>query len=267
MKVITGKQNKNYSAVIYGPPGIGKSTLASLATDAIFVDLEGGLGQINCARVPVEDGKEETFIRKWKTAKDAPVRGAWNAITAAALTDYKTIVIDTISAAEDLLTQYILESADLNPKNHTTLAEYGYNKGFAILGEQWSSFMRLLKTIQTQCQKNIILVGHSAVRRVDDPTTESYDRFEIAVHKLCSSALINSVDAVLFARNEVFTKSKEVTDKRMGIGTGQRELYCIEKPAYLAKNRFGIPEKIKMSPAIFPIMEGLRKPPPLEEKR
>jgi replication-associated recombination protein RarA len=51
IEVITGKQKKKVRAVIYGPEGIGKSTMASQFPKPIFFDIEGGTHALDVARV------------------------------------------------------------------------------------------------------------------------------------------------------------------------------------------------------------------------
>ncbi|MDE6590297.1 MAG: ATP-binding protein, partial [Oscillospiraceae bacterium] len=41
MEIISGKQSKALKVVIYGPEGIGKSTLAAAFPDPVFIDTEG----------------------------------------------------------------------------------------------------------------------------------------------------------------------------------------------------------------------------------
>jgi len=57
-------------------------------------------------------------------------------------------------------------------------------------------------------------------------------------------------DAVLFANYRVMTKETEVgfnKEVRRGVTTGERLMYSNEKPAYLAKNRFGLPDSMPLS--------------------
>lgn len=80
--------------LIYGPPKIGKSTLASEFPDVLFFDLENGLKDLSVYRVPVHD---------WNTFGQA---------CTAAIEDFqsggrtKTVVIDTI----DKLTLFCRQS-------------------------------------------------------------------------------------------------------------------------------------------------------------
>ena len=50
MQVITGITPTAPKLMLYSLPGVGKSTLASKLKKPIFLDLEGGLNYIDCAR-------------------------------------------------------------------------------------------------------------------------------------------------------------------------------------------------------------------------
>ena len=50
MEIIRGKQPGAKKTVIYGPEGIGKSTLASCFPDPLFIDTEGSTRDMDIAR-------------------------------------------------------------------------------------------------------------------------------------------------------------------------------------------------------------------------
>jgi hypothetical protein len=54
------------------------------------------------------------------------------------------------------------------------------------------------------------------------------------------------VDSVLFANFKVYTKGKE-GQKHKAVGDGTRVMYTDRRPAYDAKNRFGLPLEMPLS--------------------
>lgn len=50
MKIERGKKQTALKIVLFGPEGIGKSTLASKFPDPLFIDVEGGTNQLDVAR-------------------------------------------------------------------------------------------------------------------------------------------------------------------------------------------------------------------------
>ncbi len=95
LNIIKGRVDGAKRVVIYGPEGIGKSTLASKFPDPLFLDTEDGTGELDIDRVPCLD---------------------WLAIEAAVRNfpaGYKTCVIDTADWAERALTEHFLRTKGL----------------------------------------------------------------------------------------------------------------------------------------------------------
>jgi len=64
----------------------------------------------------------------------------------------------------------------------------------------------------------------------------------------------NWADALLFANFRtavVKDEAKGGGERARGVGTGERVLYCEERAAFWAKNRYGLPAEIPLSWANF----------------
>ena len=57
----TGRENKPPRIMIYGSEGVGKSTFGASAPNAIFVQTEDGLGEINCKKFPLAHSLAEVI--------------------------------------------------------------------------------------------------------------------------------------------------------------------------------------------------------------
>ena len=210
-------------------PGIGKSYVASLAPDVIFGDTERGTGRLDAKRVMLDDFRKTLSFMKWATAQP----------------EYKTVVIDSMTALEKLIIASILE--DNSWKN---LESPGFGKGFNVLKDYWRRFMNGVDYVKER-GKNVILVGHAKVKPFHDPLHESYDRYEPDIHKDVVAQLTAAVDAVLFMRQRTILRDAADGDKRkIAVGEGA-EVFTADSPAYIAKNRFNMPNKIlvKRTPA------------------
>ena len=88
MKIIRGKTSKATKVVIYGPEGIGKSTLASKFPDPLFIDTEGSTARMDVARLdrPTTWAELERQIKAVKAEPNC----------------CRTLVIDTADWAERL---------------------------------------------------------------------------------------------------------------------------------------------------------------------
>ena len=59
LNILTGRIARPQKAVIYGPEGIGKSTLAAQFPAPIFLDTEGGTHHLEVARVAAPKSWDE----------------------------------------------------------------------------------------------------------------------------------------------------------------------------------------------------------------
>src|SRR5438094_161444 len=82
---------------LYGPPGLGKSSLAFTAKDPLLLDCDGGAYR-------AANRKDTVPVSKWADIIS---------ITAEDLKPYKTVVVDTAGRALDFLTADIIAA---NPK-------------------------------------------------------------------------------------------------------------------------------------------------------
>ncbi len=68
------------------------------------------------------------------------------------------------------------------------------------------------------------------------------------LHRLASQVIQEWCDEVLFATFKVYTKqTDEGFDRKrsQGIGTGERIIRTVERPAHVAKNRLNLPEECR----------------------
>lgn len=220
--VVEGVQKEPFTCFLYGIPGIGKSYLASKASRVIFGDTERGTGRLDAKRVVLDDFRKTLSFMTWATKQD----------------EYDTVVIDSMTAFEKLVVGSVL--AD---NNWQTLESPGYGRGHVVLKDYWRRFMNGIDYVKER-GKNVIIVGHARVKPFNDPLQEGYDRYEPDVHKDVVAQLSASVDAVIFMRQRTILKDAADGDKRkIAVGEGA-ELFTADSPAFIAKNRFNLPNKI-----------------------
>lgn len=230
-KIIKGKAPGNWSMMIYGTPGVGKSTLATYAPKPFFIDLEGGLDRIDCERTNMLQKLEDLMsVLRWAYKTN----------------EYRTIVIDTADACENLLVKQILEE---NP-GKSSIADFGYGQGYDLLNQKWKDILMNFDAIKST-GKNILMIGHDVVQKYEDPAMDNYDRYTINVQKKAAPLITARMDAVLFACHEKILLDRPQKGKKRAIGTGKAVLNCLEAPSWVAKNRFGLPATIDMDKSLF----------------
>lgn len=138
------------TALIYGQPGAGKSTLACSAPNPVMLDFDGGATRINGAhQVPTVQ------VRKWED-----VGGAIEEIKAA--NEFKTIIIDTVGKMMMFMEEYI-KRTNAKMRNYDgslTLKGYGLRK---------QMFLNFIKETSVMGM-NIIFVGHEIEQKRGDDT-------------------------------------------------------------------------------------------------
>ena len=96
----------------------------------------------------------------------------------------------------------------------------------------------------------VILIAHAEIKRFDSPETEPYDRYQPKLHRSASALVQEHVDAVLFANYRVSTLKSDVGfNKKVNraMGSGERVIHTAERPAFLAKNRYGLAETLPIN--------------------
>lgn len=225
------KKNTALSAprvLVYGVEGIGKSTFAAGAPAPIFIQTEDGLGSLEVDHFPVAQ-------------KSADVLDAIAALHEPGHS-FQTVVIDSLDWLETLIWRDIEAKYDAK--------DLAYGKGSMIAAEEWRKVLDGLNSLRNNQGMAVVLIAHCEIKRFDSPETEPYDRYQPKLQARSSALVREWCDAVLFANYRTIVKKAEVgfnKEVSRGISTGERLLYTSERPAYMAKNRYALPESIPLA--------------------
>ena len=214
--------------ILYGADGVGKSTFASQAPSPVFLCAEDGTAQLDVARLP-EPGS-------WSDVLDS----------VKALTfeqhDFKTLVIDTLDWLEPLCWR---EVCRLGGKRN--IEDFPYGKGFASAVDIWRDLILQIQAMSVKRGMNLIALAHSHVKKIDDPIAGAYDRHALKLHEKTAALWRESVDAVLFARVQVFTQViDERTKKTRVFGDGSRVVMTSPTAGFDAKSRLPLEAEIPL---------------------
>ena len=211
--------------VIYGPEGIGKSTLASAFVTPVFLDTENGTHHLDVLRFPE--------VNAWADAT--------RAIDQLANTqhEFRTLVIDTVDWLEKRLAEDICRRA-----NKASIEDFGYGKGYVLLAEEFAAFLNSLDALMRNKGMHIVLLAHATIKKFEQPDAAgSYDRYELKLSKQVAPLVREWCDLLLFAN--YFTRVAESdTGRKRGVGGRERVLYTSHTAAWDAKNRHGLEDKL-----------------------
>ena len=214
--------------VVYGTEGIGKTTLASKFPNPLFIDVENGSKELDVARV-------DESLNTWNNLLDV-----LNEIDKDP-TICRTVVIDTVDAAELLLMRY------LEQKHHTNNVEaLDYGKGTIYIRDEMTKLLNILDSINDKgC--NVVLLAHSTIRKFEKPDeTGAYDRYELKLTRKNAPLIKEWCDCLLFTNYETTVISPSNKMEKKKITGGKRMIYTSHHPAWDAKNRYGLPEKLPL---------------------
>lgn len=221
------KKHKPPRILIYAVHGIGKSTFGSLAPSPVFLQTEDGLDTIDCPSFPLAKsfGDVMGYLEELATQDH----------------EFKTLVIDSADWLEPLIWKAVCAERNVN-----SIEDIGYGKGYLMALDFWKQYISAVNYLRDEKDMMIIQTAHAEIKRFENPETDSYDRYNVKLHKRASEILLEHSDIVFFANYYVGTKSEDAgfKDRKRAIGSGERILYSTERPAATAKNRYGLPDQI-----------------------
>lgn len=226
LSIRKGPQARAIRTVIYGPEGIGKSTLASQFPDVVFVDFEHGTDSMDVGRFDTPESFD----------------GVLTLLSSIAQEDVcKTVVLDTADKLEQLISRHVCLKYEIR-----SIEDAGYGKGYTYLAEAWIELMKVCDKV-IDSGKNIVFVAHAQMRKFEQPDEMgAYDRWELKLSKKTSPLLKEWSDMLLFCSYKTNVVTDEKTKSKKAIG-GKRLMYSTHNPCWDAKNRFNFPDSMEMS--------------------
>lgn len=194
------------SVLIYGQPGIGKTTFGVSAPEAVLFDYDGGVQRINGAhQVPTlqPTSWEDTNEALKEIAQEMP--------------EVKTIVIDTVGKMLDYMSAYIIKTDPKMGQRDGSLSLKGY-------GVRKTMFVNFIKQLALM-GKNVVFIAHEREERRGE---ETFKRPEIGGSS--ANDLIKELDLVGY----MYAVGKE------------RVITFDPAEYYYAKNTCNLPAAIKL---------------------
>jgi hypothetical protein len=225
MKISPATNDGAPIVLLYGSEGRGKSTLAFKFPKPLAILLERGLPKgLTVDAVDDCNSYDAVIATLGELIKDSH--------------GYETLVLDTLDAFEPLLIGHVCAK-----NGWRNIEQPSYGKGYVLADDVWRHFIRGITTLRDRQRMTIVLVAHSVIDRVDDPRSASYTSYSVKLHKRARHLVLDACDVVGFLGEELNT----IVDDRERVratSSNRRFLFCEGQPAFMAKNRYGIPPKV-----------------------
>jgi hypothetical protein len=219
--------------LVYGPEGMGKTSLAHSFPAPVFIQTEEGAPRGMTL---------DTFgaIESFEDVMDAL------GVLASEETPFKTVVIDSLSKMEKLVWN---ATCDRHGVSSIEEVLKGFGKGYIEADKEWGEFVAACKYLRDHNDITIVWIAHAVTTKFDDPETQSYSRYEVDLHKRAQALMVREATDVLLIKKDVTIKlegpqAKKGEGRARGDGGDTRWFYTQSRPAYMAKNRGKMPAKI-----------------------
>lgn len=215
--------------LLYGPAGIGKTTFGASAPRPIFLPIEDGLGKIGVDAFP----QPKNYLEA-RAALDALISEDH---------EYKTLCVDSLDWLEPMIWQHTCEQ-----NKWASIETPGYGRGYVEALKYWREFLDRVNFLRDQKKMATVLICHSTVKRFEAPDVDAFDRYVIKLQAKASDLVSEHSDAIFFATQVMSTLKTEDRGRirTRGTGQGDRIMYTEERPAWVAKNRYGLPSEMAL---------------------
>lgn len=243
MEISKPKQRASI-CLICGDSGMGKTSLAATWPKAIFMRAEDGMTAINADTMPDAMPVIEKEADVWEQFK----------YLLQAEHEYKTLVIDSVTALERLFIQSVIDGDPRGPKS-IVQANGGYGAGLAAVSVLHQRVRKACGLLNTKKDMNIVFIAHADIEKIELPDQDPYSRYSLRLSKKSVAPYVDDSDLVGFLKLETFTTGEG--ERKKAITDGTRLLVTYAAAANVSKNRYGITEDLTVKQNENPLKEVL----------
>lgn len=227
-----GREKGPLAMLVYGVPGVGKSTFASGANKPVFLGPERNQ-ELQAVKFPRNKTHAELMghlkeIEQGKHDKE----------------NFRTVVIDSIDMHEKVIHADICAR---EPGKTMETACKGYGKAYKESAKMLFELRNQIELVMNKKEMDVVILGHSIKVDFNDPMIgTNYDRYEMCLHKGKkfdhNSIFVDWASSVLFLNWKIYATE----DGNHAVSIGKREILTEYRPSHLGKNRYNLPYSIEM---------------------
>lgn len=232
---------------ICGDAGAGKTRLAATLPNPIFIRAEDGMQSI-------PEGERPDAFPVLRGAHAAEVVKALFDQLIALLRephDYKTLVIDSVTALDELFTAEALEKDGKAKTLATALG--GYGAGVQYVSSQHHRVRKAAQLLNERRGMTVVFLAHADIETMRLPDQDDYQRWSLRLPQKSSPPYVDYCDIVGFIRQVSVVKGGEGERKR-ALSSQDRELIIYSGAAQVSKNRYGITEPLDVPEGSNPLL-------------
>lgn len=220
---------------VLGDSGLGKTSLACTFPKPIVIRAEDGLSAIPSEHRP----DAFPIIQK--------VDDVWDQLMGLLKEDheYKTVIIDSVTALERLFIQHVIDSDPKNPRS-INQAMGGYGAGLAAVATMHQRVRKACGMLNERKGMHVVFIAHADTETIELPDQDPYTRYSLRLGKRSVAPYVDDSDVVGFLKLQTFTTGDGERKKAMSDGT--RVLVCYATASNVSKNRYGIEDDIIFEP-------------------
>lgn len=221
LSTLTKPLSKPPQITIVGSPGVGKSSLAALFPNPIFVQAEEGTSVFDSWP---EDQKPTVFPalpRADAKNKISTKAALIEQLRALATQDheFKTLVIDSVTSLHNLFEH---EVADAYGVDNVADAAGGFHKGYLVVKEYHQDIKSACDYLRDKKGMAIVFLAHTGIEKIKNrPDAEEYSAYSLDMHKESVSVFVNLVDAVMYLKQEEYIKGGQTNKQGQTVKFGK----------------------------------------------
>lgn len=221
--------------LLYGPEGVGKDSLAAEFPNPVLI------------QTPGENPPTGVSIDSFGTIEDFdPLMECFTALFTEEHS-YQALIVSAVDGIER-----IIHAETCRRNEWQSIEDPGYGKGYIAADSVWEEFLAPIRELNKPVAEGgkgmaVVVIGHTEIQKFDDPAVGPFNRYFPNLHKRASELIREGSDIIGFLTHRVsIVKEKGAfgKDEKKAEGSGSRILYLEERPGFIAKNRYDMPDSI-----------------------